>query len=74
MSSSSQAAGGFSGPSFTSSSQAIPSQAQPAQSTEKGKERDVSAVDGKKEAEFKKRDKTLGEFMVMLDDYKPLVR
>lgn len=73
MSSSSQATGGFSGPSFSSTSQPMPSQA-PAQLAEQGKERDLSSVDARKEAEFRKRDKTLGEFMVMLDDYKPLVR
>ncbi len=53
------------------------------QPSDKGKERDPApeafapasaGPDAKREAEFKKRDKTLGELMVMLDEYKPLVR
>jgi hypothetical protein len=44
------------------------------QPSEKGKEKDTSNVDGRREADFKMRDKSLGEFLVMLDDYKPLVR
>ncbi len=64
MSSSSQPASAFTPPSFSQP------QAGPSQPT---KETDLPTIDGKKQAEFKRRDKTLGEFMVMLDDYKPLV-